>query len=353
MKLTTRACSCALALVSLLALATGAQKDCLPLQATVEVLEEPGAHASGKQHQGPQDLSRLLGRVVLIKMMHPDRDVIGGLMAMYTKPCETCVHQVDTLNLLQRKFGPEGLTVLGLTEDPEHAARRFVRAQRVEHAWARDPTGVLSSIVAPNGGCGAALIDVAGRVVWRSNPQHLRPEVLLPALTHAFDKPLDDWGPGLHSTRFALRRGELVEALQRAQALPDRRDVVRIRHTVQYLLDARVALFESADKAGDRRSQVARGRDLLKALGTDPRRVAIQQRLDELKQDALCKEILTAQRDLEECRGLRLTLKKERLRTKEVCVRILRELPNSYAAWEARQLLARVKRLEDERKRYE
>ena len=84
MKLTTRACSCALALVSLLALATGAQKDCLPLQATVEVLEEPGAHASGKQHQGPQDLSRLLGRVVLIKMMHPDRDVIGGLMAMYT-----------------------------------------------------------------------------------------------------------------------------------------------------------------------------------------------------------------------------------------------------------------------------
>jgi hypothetical protein len=353
MKLTKRVLSCALALGSVLATATPAQKDCLPVHATVALLEEAGGHPSGQQSQGPQDLSHLLGRAVLIKMMHPDRDGLGGLMTLYTHRCETCIHQVDTLNLLHRKFRSEGLTVLGLTEDPEPAARRWVRAQRVEHAWARDPTGVLPAIVAPNGGCGAALIDVAGRVVWRGDPTRLRPEVLLPVLAQAFALPMDEWGAAHHATRSALRRGDLAEALQRARTLPESLGGTRIRHTVQYLLDARVELFEAADRAGDRLSQLARGRDLLQALGDDARRGAIQQRLTDLKGDSLFKEILASQRELVECRGLRLTRKKERVRSKQVIERILRELPNTHVAWEARQLLARIQRIEAECKRYE
>jgi len=41
------------------------------------------------------------------------------------------------------------------------------------------------------------------------------------------------------------------------------------------------------------------------------------------------------------------------VRSKQVIERILRELPNTHVAWEARQLLARIQRIEAECKRYE
>lgn len=334
MKTTLKFLACALALYPLLQAPAAAQKDCLPPDMAVEALGQTKARS----------LDDFLGRALLVKVCHPDTDCIDGLMVLSVRKCVRCQQQTAAMNHFHRKYREEGLTVLGVAVEDDGAVRRWAEDNRVEHAWASDPDGDLAALVAPQGGCGAALFDAAGRVVWRGDPGALQPQTLLPLLGKAFQLPMEAWGAAQEATRSALRRGDLLQALRRAEAIPANRGGAAIRGTIAYLIDARMELFVEADRAGDRLGQQLRGRELLKALDGDARREQVEQRLAAAKADPLTAKVLVAQREVRELRELKIRRKKDRERAINTLESIIRELPGTHAAFEARQMLAQIKR---------
>lgn len=333
MKTTPKILACALALFPFLQAQASAQKDCLQPDIAVEVL-------GGTQARSLDDF---LGRALLVKVVHPPVDVLDGFV-FAVRTCTRCEQQTAAMNHFHRKFREEGLTVLGVAAEEDHRVRRWADDNRVEHAWASDPDGDLAALVAPQGGCGAALFDAAGRVVWRGDPGALQPQTLLPLLGKAFQLPMDQWGGAAAATRSALRAGDLLKALERAEGIPAEQGGVAIRGTIGYLVDARMELFFEADRAGDRLGQRLRARELAKALDSDPRRAQVEQCLDAAKADPLTAKILVAQREVRECRTLKIRRKKDRERAIAALQEIVRELPGTHAAFEARQMLALIKR---------
>lgn len=333
MKTTLKLLACALALYPFLEATAAAQKDCLPPDMEVEVLGQTKARS----------LDDFLGRALLVKVCHPDVDVIDGFM-FAVRTCVRCQQQTAAMNHFHRKYREEGLTVLGVAVEEDYRVRRWAEDNRAEHAWASDPDGDLALLVAPQGGCGAALFDAAGRVVWRGDPGALQPHTLLPVLGHAFQQPMDAWGAAQEATRSALRRGDLLQALQRAAAIPANRGGAAIRGTIAYMIDERLELYAEADRAGDRHGQQVRGRELLRALDADPRREHVERTLAAAKADPETAKILAAQREVRECRELKIRRKKDRERAIATLQRIIRDMAGTHVAFEARQMLAQIKR---------
>ncbi len=77
---------------------------------------------------GPVDLSALRGRVVLVDF--------------WASWCGPCRQMMPALNRLSQRFGAQGLTVIGVTDEPAEIARNVGMRMRIRYTLATSPTGV-------------------------------------------------------------------------------------------------------------------------------------------------------------------------------------------------------------------
>jgi cytochrome c biogenesis protein CcmG/thiol:disulfide interchange protein DsbE len=88
------------------------------------------------------------------------------LLNFWATWCPPCIEEMPSLNELQKRLGPSGLVVLGISVDKsEGAYREFLRKVNVSFLTARDPTAAISSRYGTYKYPESYLIDRNGKVV--------------------------------------------------------------------------------------------------------------------------------------------------------------------------------------------
>ncbi len=323
-----------------LAQAAVAQRQCLPLEPRLAALHAPQGGAQ----------QAFLGRAMLIKAIHPDRDLdlvsyANWALEVTTEVCRRCEKQAARLEELRAGHADAGLDVLCITGDREQPAKRWMKDNRVKAAWALDQHGDLLDVVDPRNCCEAVLADANGRIVWRGDVLRLEGKVLETALAEAFAEPMQRWQGGLDAVRQPLRRGEWTKALERARAMDD---AVGLAGKIERQLAGKLELFERAAKEGDWLAVQLRGEELQKALLGDARRKLVLEALAGLKVDREAQGVLKAQRQVRETRAMQLTRTRERATAKARMEAICEAQVGTVAAQDAQMLLVRIARLETE-----
>jgi len=80
--------------------------------------------------------------------------------------CQPCVSEVPSLNTLQRELGPDGVVVLGISEDKDpQAYQQFLQRFNVSYQTARDPSAATKTEYGTVQIPETYIIDTKGKVV--------------------------------------------------------------------------------------------------------------------------------------------------------------------------------------------
>ncbi len=115
------------------------------------------------------------------------------LLVMFLAGCHICEREIEEVEAVHRTYGPQGLTVIGVSVDPDDRTRRaFIRRHKLSFLVWSDDNGVAvreayGSWRFPE----AYLLDADGRVAavylgsvkWRSNAVRAKIRSLLPRRT--------------------------------------------------------------------------------------------------------------------------------------------------------------------------
>jgi len=115
------------------------------------------------------------------------------LLVMFLAGCHICEREIEEVEAIHRTYGPQGLTVIGVSVDPDDATRRaFIRRHKLSFLVLSDDNGVAvreayGSWRFPE----AYLLDAEGRVAavylgsvkWRSGTVRAKIRSLLPRHT--------------------------------------------------------------------------------------------------------------------------------------------------------------------------
>ena len=96
------------------------------------------------------------------------RDFGGKLLVLnfWATWCPPCIHEVPSLNELQRQLGPKGLVVLGVSQDEnEKDYRDFLARFQVSYLTARQPDAAIRNLYGTIQIPETYLIDSKGKVV--------------------------------------------------------------------------------------------------------------------------------------------------------------------------------------------
>jgi cytochrome c biogenesis protein CcmG, thiol:disulfide interchange protein DsbE len=97
-----------------------------------------------------------------------EKDFGGKLLLVnfWASWCQPCVEETPSLDLLQRRLGPSGLVVLGISVDKDAKAyQRFLAQQQVSFLTARDGEQKINAEYGTYQYPESYLIDTSGKVV--------------------------------------------------------------------------------------------------------------------------------------------------------------------------------------------
>jgi cytochrome c biogenesis protein CcmG, thiol:disulfide interchange protein DsbE len=97
-----------------------------------------------------------------------EKDFGGKLLLVnfWASWCQPCVEETPSLDLLQRRLGPNGLVVLGISVDKDAKAyQRFLAQQQVSFLTARDGEQKINAEYGTYQYPESYLIDTSGKVV--------------------------------------------------------------------------------------------------------------------------------------------------------------------------------------------
>lgn len=91
------------------------------------------------------------------------------LVNVWATWCGPCRHEIPELIAMQKRHGPNGLQIIGVSIDSAQAAdqvRSFVKAKGINYTVVHDPDGKIVDLMATPVIPTSALIDRAGKIVW-------------------------------------------------------------------------------------------------------------------------------------------------------------------------------------------
>ncbi len=243
------------------------------------------------------------------------------------------------LNELQEKFGEQGLSVLGVTEESAGMTTKWVEKHGMEFAFAYDKTGHFSGKISKGGYPNAALIDATGTLVWRGHPSSLDEETIAKALkTEALSTPLFELN-GFEAVRepLALERYDRVyKAMDDLEASDERAELFE---AIELVIDKRIERVEGFMEVGDYlavKTKLSDWGKVWKKLPHEERVAALAKGL----KDRQVSKILRAQEkviDLVPDEGR--IANKERERIAKQLRKIIEDLPDTAAARDAQEAL--------------
>jgi thiol-disulfide isomerase/thioredoxin len=103
----------------------------------------------------------------------PDIKGKPAIVEFWATWCGPCKTTIPHLNQLQKKFGPDGLVVIGITAEDENTVKDFRKKLPMEYSVALDKKELgqkLGIQTIPH----AFLVGKDGKVVWEGNPVGLK-----------------------------------------------------------------------------------------------------------------------------------------------------------------------------------
>lgn len=100
------------------------------------------------------------------------------LIDFWASWCVACIASIPRLNGWQQKFGADGLAVIGATQDQDQAVRRFLSKFPMDYAVGLAGQPALQELLRIRAMPYAILIDQAGIIIWRGQPEQLSDALL-------------------------------------------------------------------------------------------------------------------------------------------------------------------------------
>ena len=206
------------------------------------------------------------------------------LLEFFAHWCAPCAQTVPHLNELQAKYGPRGLSVVGVTTDNGKKTLPWIEKHGVEYAWGRDTSGALHQMFQIKSIPAAVLIDAFGTVAWTGDPRRLKEETLEAVLPDTLERPTWDWPEDARPLVGFLERAELATALQEAEKL-SAREGFDPQALVRGRIAKLVARFDGLVDDANYLRAFELGERLDKGLAGLPEGTKLSARLEELRSD--------------------------------------------------------------------
>lgn len=206
------------------------------------------------------------------------------------------------LNELQAQFGGKGLTILGVTSESKKDTEPWIEEKGVTYPWGYDEGGEMSKGFGVSGIPAAFLIDAGGRIVWQGHPASLREGTIEDALKDSYKALTRDWPKSAKAVGKALTKGDLGDALAKAEALAvDDEFGKELVGRVKGRIRLKVTSVESAFAEGDVLVAYESGKAIQKSLKGLPE----QERIDSIiKQISKDKDLKERMKQLEKLRKI-------------------------------------------------
>lgn len=115
----------------------------------------------------------------------PSPDARLTLIDFWATWCAPCREEFPHLNLLQQRLAPEGLAVIGLTQEPVQVASEFLKKVTIEYPVGAAGEQPLQKQLGIKALPYAVLVNRARVIVWRGQASSLTPAQALQALQGA------------------------------------------------------------------------------------------------------------------------------------------------------------------------
>lgn len=239
------------------------------------------------------------------------KELRGRPVLLYFFKCHiaSSVEQSGRVQDAHLRFQPQGLVVIGLSEDPSAEVAGFFGRNNCSFPGAVDDgfkgLAGLGALGAPT----AVLIGPEGRVAWSGFPKDLLDTILKTQLDRAIAPIPTDWPPQLAAVTARLAAGDLAGA-QKAIEKAAGEVTAETRERVTVAIGAHLQAWEKLVAAEVEAGHADNALDLLADLaarckGTE-RGDALKARLDEWKADPAMKEELKACKLCAQATGLEL-----------------------------------------------
>ena len=229
-----------------------------------------------------------------------------------------------------------------MTDEGAKETEGFVKSTSMAYAYAYDKGGKLKGWAGVSGIPHAILIDVTGKVVWEGHPASLSEADITKATTGALAKPLWDWPASAKDVRAALSKRAYAEAVSKAEKLTDT-DAPAIKAAIQGVITSRVANTKTAFDAGDFLTASNAAADLRKQLEGLPEKADIDKIAADIEANKDADKIIHAQKKVLET-GEKKLKKRELDGAIADMEKIKKELPGTYAAKQAAELVTELNR---------
>jgi thiol-disulfide isomerase/thioredoxin len=212
--------------------------------------------------------------------------------------CAPCAQIVPQTNELQAKYGPRGLSVVGVTTVGGKKTLAWVEKNGLEYAWGCDSSAVLNGLFQIQGIPWAVLIDPFGTVAWIGDPRRLKEETIESALANALERPVWEWPEEARPLAGSLGRAEFASALRESEKLPAHEGF-----DFQGLVGGRIAplleRFDGLIEGGEYTQALELGERLEKGLETLPEGEELGARLEGLRSDPEIVRFVSAEKCIE------------------------------------------------------
>ncbi|QDU66962.1 hypothetical protein Pla86_20390 [Planctomycetes bacterium Pla86] len=236
-----------------------------------------------------------------------------------------------------------------MTNEGKSDTEKWIKDKGATYPYAYFKGSDLQKFAEMKGWPHAILINPEGRVVWAGHPGNLGGSIIEQNLDGALPVPLFDFPKKASKIKKAIQDRELAVALAEAKEYEAAGEelAVEIRSAVETLISSRVDSLKKAHEKGDFMTLVDRGPDLVKSLDDLPQAAEIQALLDQVDEDDDAQEVVSAQRAIAKMReGLeKLKKKKEVDKLVEKLEQLSEEFSGSFAAEQARDLMAELTQL--------
>jgi thiol-disulfide isomerase/thioredoxin len=202
--------------------------------------------------QGPVSAGAFRGRLILV-----DR---------WATWCGPCVGLIPHMNALADKFGKQGLTIIGITNEPVEQVRPFVERQDIRYLIGSGGAKGYVTRSIPH----AWLISPAGKIIWEGYPTDLKEEVIREQLKNVSLPMRFELPAAMNAAEEALNAGHFGEGLRLLKSHADGSDpeLVRSAHkTTDRVLAQGREWLQEADRLAKKAEYAQAGR-LLRGLIT-------------------------------------------------------------------------------------
>ena len=236
-----------------------------------------------------------------------------------------------------------------MTNEGKSDTDKWAETKKPTYAYAYDKGGKLASFFGVSGIPHAALIDATGTILWSGHPAELSEGLIEKATEGALSKPFWEWTGAAKDVKAAMLKHSYKAALDGAAKLTAADDGPAIAKAIEGLVASRVAGMKADYEKGNFLGAEDAATALQKELEGLPGKDDAVKLLADLKANKQAPPVLKAQKQIAKMRDADIHKSKEIDAAIEDLKKIAKDLSGTYAATQADDLMAELRKLKSKK----